>query len=103
MAEKTTEKTDQSEKDSTDSAEKLKNTATVSVRFKAGVLDPEGVTIQKSLAIMGYDKAVSVRAGKFYEVELADNSEESQKQLQELSEKVLANPVIESFEITWPA
>lgn len=79
-----------------------KNTAVVYVRFKEGVLDPEGVTIQKSLATMGYDKARSIRTGKFYEIELADNDEESHKQLQELSEKVLANPVIESFEITWP-
>lgn len=100
MTEKTTEKTTESKKDS---REQAKNTATVFVRFKAGVLDPEGVTIQKSLATMGYDKAVSVRAGKFYEVELSDDTEESHKQLQELSEKVLANPVIESFEITWPA
>lgn len=80
-----------------------KNTAVVYVRFKEGVLDPEGVTIQKSLATMGYDKAQSIRTGKFYEVELADDNADSHKQLQELSEKVLANPVIESFEITWPS
>ncbi len=76
--------------------------AIVYVRFKDGVLDPEGVTIQKSLAVMGYDRALSVRAGKFYEIELADNSSESHKQLEELSEKALANPVIEKFEIQWP-
>ncbi len=78
------------------------NKAVVYVRFKDEVLDPEGVTIQKSLAVMGYDKALSVRAGKFYEIELADNSAESEKQLKELSEKALANPVIERFEIQWP-
>ncbi len=75
--------------------------AVVYVRFKDEVLDPEGVTIQKSLATMGYDKAVSVRAGKFYEIELADDSAESERQLKELSEKALANPVIEKFEIQW--
>ena len=77
--------------------------ATVYVRFKEGVLDPEGVTIQKSLAIMGYDKAKSVKTGKFFEIELSDDSAEARRQLQEMSEKALANPVIESFEILWPA
>lgn len=77
--------------------------ATVYVRFKEGVLDPEGVTIQKSLAIMGYDKAKSVKTGKFFEIELSDDSAEARRQLQEMSEKALANPVIETFEILWPA
>lgn len=76
--------------------------ATVFVRFKDEVLDPEGLTIQKSLATMGYDKMKSVRTGKFYEIELADESPEAHKQLQEMSEKALANPVIERFEIVWP-
>ena len=76
--------------------------ATVYVRFKEGVLDPEGVTIQKSLATMGYDKAKSVKTGKFFEIELSDNSAEARRQLQEMSEKALANPVIESFQIHWP-
>jgi len=88
----------------TDTKEQTKQTtkAVVYVRFKDEVLDPEGVTIQKSLATMGYDRAVSVRAGKFYEIELADDSAESERQLKELSEKALANPVIEKFEIHWP-
>ena len=76
--------------------------ARVYVRFKDGVLDPEGVTIQRALATMGYDRAKSVRTGKVFEIELADNSPESKRQLEELSEKALANPVIESFEIVWP-
>ena len=77
--------------------------ATVYVRFKEGVLDPEGVTIQKSLAMMGYDKAKSVKTGKFFEIELSDGSAEAYRQLQEMSEKVLANPVIESFQIHRPS
>lgn len=77
--------------------------ATVYVRFKQGVLDPEGVTIQKSLAIMGYDKTKSVKTGKFFEIELSDDSAEARRQVQDMSEKALANPVIESFEICWPS
>ena len=77
-------------------------TARVYVRFKEGVLDPEGVTIQRALSTMGYDRAEQVRTGKVYEVRLVDNSPESRRQLEELSEKALANPVIESFEIVWP-
>ncbi|MFQ5607730.1 MAG: phosphoribosylformylglycinamidine synthase subunit PurS [Candidatus Zixiibacteriota bacterium] len=77
-------------------------TATGYVRFKDGVLDPEGLTIQKSLATMGYDKTRSVRTGKFFEIELADDSAEARRQLEEMSEKALANPVIESFKIVWP-
>lgn len=77
-------------------------TARVYVRFKEGVLDPEGVTIQRALKTMGYDRAAAVRTGKVFEVQLVDDSSESKRQLQELSEKALANPVIETFEIVWP-
>ena len=44
--------------------------ATVFVRLKDGVLDPQGVTIHKALAQMGYDDFLSVKSGRFFELEL---------------------------------
>ena len=75
--------------------------AIVHIRLKDGVLDPQGVTIHKALQTMGYGKALAVRSGKFFEVEFADDSPESRKQLQDMCEKTLTNPVIETFTIQW--
>lgn len=73
--------------------------AIVYVRLKDGVLDPQGVTIQKALAQMGYDDFVSVRSGKFFELEIASGADGIDRKIQEVCSKLLANPVIEKFEI----
>lgn len=73
--------------------------AIVYVRLKDGVLDPQGVTIQKALAQMGYDDFVSVRSGKFFELEIASGADGIDRKIQEICSKLLANPVIEKFEI----
>lgn len=73
--------------------------AIVYVRLKDGVLDPQGVTIQKALAQMGYDDFVSVRSGKFFELEIAPGADGIDHKIQEVCSKLLANPVIEKFEI----
>ena len=74
-------------------------TATVFVRFKEGVLDPEGVTIQKALQQMGYDDFLSVRTGKFFELEIETEAAEIDRKIDEVCSKLLANPVIESYEV----
>ena len=73
--------------------------ATVYVRLKDGVLDPQGVTIQKALAQMGYDDFVSVRTGKFFELEVSAEASEIDRKIDEVCSKLLANPVIETFEV----
>jgi phosphoribosylformylglycinamidine synthase subunit PurS len=73
--------------------------ATVYVRLKDGVLDPQGVTIHKALNQMGYSEFASVRSGRFFELEIAGGSEDIDSRLQEVCSRLLSNPVIENFHI----
>ena len=73
--------------------------AVVYVRLKDGVLDPQGVTIQKALAQMGYQDFMSVRSGRFFELEIKAGAQEIDKKIDEICSKLLANPVIEKFEV----
>ena len=71
--------------------------ATVRVRLKEGVLDPQGQTIHKALVQMGYHDILSVRSGRFFELEIRGDATEIDRQLNEICTKLLANPVIEEF------
>ncbi len=73
--------------------------AVVYVKLKDGVLDPQGVTIQKALAQMGFSDFVSVRSGKFFELEFSSSAEGIDRKIEEVCSRLLANPVIEKFEI----
>ena len=73
--------------------------ATVFVRLKDGVLDPQGVTIQKALAQMGYSDFLSVRSGKFFELEIDGNADDIDRKINEVSSKLLANPIVEKFTV----
>ncbi len=73
--------------------------ATVFVRLKDGVLDPQGVTIQKALAQMGYPDFLSVRSGKFFELEIDGNASDIDRKINEVSSKLLANPIVEKFTV----
>ncbi|MFH1688131.1 MAG: phosphoribosylformylglycinamidine synthase subunit PurS [bacterium] len=73
--------------------------ATVYVKLKEGVLDPQGVTIQKALVQMGYDEFLSVRTGKFFELEIRADAADFEEKVREVSSKLLSNPVVESFEV----
>ena len=76
--------------------------ARVTVRLKSGVLDPQGLTIQKSLRSLGYDEVAAVRQGKVFEIELADGAEGAARQrLDEMCRRLLANPVVEEYQIEW--
>jgi phosphoribosylformylglycinamidine synthase len=70
------------------------------VSFKESVLDPQGQTVKNALLTLGYHVIKDVRQGKVFEVELKDISEaEARRIIPEISDKVLANPIIEKF--TW--
>ncbi len=73
--------------------------AVVYVRLKDGVLDPQGVTIQKALAQMGYPDFLSVRSGKFFELEINPDGDDIDRKIEEVSKKLLANPIIEKFTV----
>jgi phosphoribosylformylglycinamidine synthase len=75
--------------------------ARVIVMPREGVLDPQGKAIQNALHALGYDAVRDLRAGKCFEIELADlPRDRAQALLHEMGEKLLANPVIESWKVT---
>ncbi|UCC44574.1 MAG: phosphoribosylformylglycinamidine synthase subunit PurS [Candidatus Zixiibacteriota bacterium] len=73
--------------------------ATVFVSLKDGVLDPQGVTIQKALAQMGYGEFVSVRSGKFFELEVEASAGDIGQRIDEVCSRLLANPIIEDYRV----
>jgi len=74
--------------------------AWVHVTLKPDVLDPQGKAIQRAATSLGYDAVRGVRQGKLFEIQLDARDEEKARSLvAELSSKLLANPVIESFDI----
>jgi phosphoribosylformylglycinamidine synthase len=74
--------------------------ALIHVTLKQDVLDPQGKAIRNACASLGYDTVENVRQGKLFEVELqVDDEARVRKLLEELCEKLIANPVIEDYEI----
>jgi phosphoribosylformylglycinamidine synthase len=74
--------------------------ARVVVTLKNGVLDPQGNAIEGALDALSFQGVESVRQGKVFDVELnTDNADEARKTLTAMCEKLLANTVIEDFEI----
>ncbi len=73
--------------------------AEVYVSLKPTVNDPEGLTIRGALATLGYDGVESVRAGKYFQIEVASASEsEASESVEGMCKQLLANPVIEQYE-----
>lgn len=74
--------------------------AQVKVTLKKGVLDPQGKAIEGALSALGFDGVDSVRQGRYFEIELQGNDERAAREyLQAMCEKLLANMVIENYEI----
>ena len=74
--------------------------ARIHITLKNGVLDPQGKAIQQALAGLGFDAVEDVRQGKYIEVELAESDAEAARaQVSEMCEKLLANTVIENYDI----
>lgn len=70
--------------------------AQILVTLKPSLLDSAGRTVAGSLQNLGFTEVSEVRVGKLIEIELAEYSE---ARVKEMCEKLLANPVIERFEI----
>ena len=75
--------------------------ARVIVLLKSTVLDPQGQTVCSALRGLGYQSIASVRQGKFFEINIADDvsREQAQHDIDTIARDVLANPVIEEFRI----
>jgi phosphoribosylformylglycinamidine synthase len=73
--------------------------ATVLVRPKAGILDPQGQAVESSLRQLGFQVAAA-RVGRVVDVELRTSDPvQARAQLERMCERLLANPLIESYEI----
>ena len=68
--------------------------AKVLIRPKEGILDPQGKAVERALPALGFDGVSHVRVGRLVELETDDPD-----RLSELCEKLLANPLIEDYDI----
>ncbi len=76
----------------------MKISATITL--KKDVLDPQGKVVNQTLKNMGYDNVVTVRQGKYFEIEIDESDKErAKKTIEDISKKLLANVVIEDYKI----
>jgi phosphoribosylformylglycinamidine synthase len=68
--------------------------ARVLVRPKAGILDPQGVAVERALPALGFEGVQNVHVGRLIELDVEDPS-----QLEAMCQKLLANPLVEDYEI----
>jgi len=66
----------------------------VLIRPKAGILDPQGAAVERALPALGFVGASAVHVGRLVELDIEDAT-----QLQPMCERLLANPLIEDYEI----
>ncbi|MEO1657445.1 MAG: phosphoribosylformylglycinamidine synthase subunit PurS [Pseudomonadota bacterium] len=73
----------------------------VFVTLKNGVLDPQGKAIEGALHGLGFDGAQNVRQGKMIELDItdADGASDAEDKAKAMCDKLLANPVMESYRI----
>ena len=72
--------------------------AKIYIRYKDGILDPQGTTVQHALNSMGYDAINDVSVGKYIEINFSNiPKEEAEKITDESCRKLLANPNTESY------
>ena len=72
--------------------------ATVKVTLKPTVNDPQGITIARALATLGFESVEGVRAGKLIEITLDERDQTiAEKHVTDMCEKLLSNPVIERY------
>ena len=75
--------------------------AKVHVRLKEGVLDPQGAAIGRALGQLGFEGVGEVRQGKLIELDLnATDQATAKAEVEAMCEKLLANPVIETYAVT---
>jgi phosphoribosylformylglycinamidine synthase len=76
-------------------------TAQVQVHLKKGVADPEGGNTLKALKLLGFDSAVEVKSARLFEISLdEDDEDKARAMVEEMCQKLLANPVIHDYSIS---
>lgn len=77
-------------------------TAQVQIHLKKGVADPEGGNTLKALKLLGFDSAVDVKSARLFEISLDEDDQDKAKQIvEEMCRKLLANPVIHDYTISF--
>lgn len=77
---------------------KKKYQAKIFVTLRPSVLDPAGTAVQSGLKQLGYDNIEQLRIGKYMELSLtATDSESARQQVDQICDRMLANPVIENY------
>jgi phosphoribosylformylglycinamidine synthase subunit PurS len=66
----------------------------VLIRPKAGILDPQGVAVERALPALGFSGVANVHVGRMVELDL-----DEPQQLEAMCEKLLANPLVEDYEV----
>jgi len=75
--------------------------ARVDVTHLPGVADPAGATVERALPALGYDNVTGVHIAKTIRLSVdAPDAEAARVQVEEMCERLLANPVIEAYEVT---
>jgi phosphoribosylformylglycinamidine synthase PurS subunit len=73
----------------------------VFVTLKKSILDPQGKAVEQGIHSLGFDSVENVRIGKYVEMDIDTNSrEDADRMTKEISEKLLANLVMESYSFT---
>ncbi len=73
----------------------------ITVTLKKDVLDPQGKVVKNTLQNLGMDKLVSIRQGKYFEIELEDTDQKkAEKKVDDMCKKLLANLIIEDYKVT---
>jgi phosphoribosylformylglycinamidine synthase PurS subunit len=72
----------------------------VLIRPKEGILDPQGQAVERALPALGYDGVTNVHVGRLIELDVGDGArDEVEARVGEMCERLLANPLIESYEV----
>jgi phosphoribosylformylglycinamidine synthase len=70
----------------------------VLIRPKEGILDPQGQAVERALPALGYEDVSNVHVGRLVELDV-DGNGDVEEQVREMCERLLANPLIESYEV----
>tara|TARA_B100000123_G_C25374164_1_gene272822 strand:+ start:226 stop:504 length:279 start_codon:yes stop_codon:yes gene_type:complete len=72
----------------------------VTVTLKKDVLDPQGKVVQNTLTNLGMNSLLSIRQGKFFEIEINEKDQKkAEEKIKEMCEKLLVNLIIEDYRI----
>ena len=72
----------------------------VTVTLKKDVLDPQGKVVQNTLQNLGMDSLKSIRQGKYFEIEMSNSDlKDVEKKVDDMCKKLLANTIIEDYEV----